>query len=215
MTPRALGHGSESPGSPGRHRGHSDPNRVARETCRHSRPSGMGANTPGPLVDPRVLWKFVLVAQGLLVDPSGLGPGQESPGTTSRPQGPSDPNPSRPGELVDPGWLGPSASRPKQEFDPTAPRARSRVTQESWSTPRAVGHGPKSPGTVGPPREPSEEDPSHLVELVNRTRPSDPGPSCLGQLVDPRGPRTQQRDTRDSWSTPWALGTVARVPRDI
>ena len=126
-------------------------------------------------------------------------------GTTGRHLGPLDPIPSRPGRMV------------KTAVRPT----RTRVACDSWSSPRDIGHSPDLPGTAGRPRVfgpgpefpgstgrhrwPSDQCPSHPVDLVDPARPSDPGQSRPGHLLDPRGPRTQQRDTRDSWSTPRTL----------
>ena len=133
-------------------------------------------------------------------------------GTTGRHLGPLDPIPSRPGRMV------------KTAVRPT----RTRVACDSWSSPRDIGHSPDLPGTAGRPRVfgpgpefpgatgrhrwPSDQCPSHPVDLVDHARPSDPGQSRPGQLVDPRVPRTQQRDTRDSCSTPRTLGHGPESP---
>ncbi|RKM63499.1 hypothetical protein C0215_20070, partial [Clostridioides difficile] len=41
---------------------------------------------------------------------------------------------------------------------------------------------------------------------------SDPGPSCPGQPVAPACPRNRARVTRDSWSTPQAVGAWPKLP---
>ena len=212
MTPRALGHGSESPGSPGRHRGHSDPNRVARETCRHSRPSGTGPNSPGPLVDPRVLRKLALVAWGLLVHPSGpwtrarvtrdnwstprpLGPEPESPWRVGRPRVAWTKRESPEAGVRPRSTTGTVQSHPGKLVDTTGRRAWAQVTRDCWSTPRALGRGPESRRIVGRTR-----------------RPSDLSPSCPGHLVDYVGPQTWAGVARNTWSTQWALGPGPEAP---
>ena len=62
------------------------------------------------------------------------------------------------------------------------------VTRDSWSSPRAIGQMREWPRTAG-----------------QYLRPSDPGQTHPGHLVEPVGPRARARVTRDSWSTPWVL----------
>ena len=75
-------------------------------------------------------------------------------------------------------------------------RTRSRVTWDIWSKPRALGPGPKLPGTAVHPR-----------------RPSDPGPNRPGQLVEREDTRTRSRSAREIWSTPRSLGPGPIYPR--
>ena len=106
------------------------------------------------------------------------------------------------------------------------------VTQDSWSTPHAIGHKREWPGTASQHLGPSDlgqSHPGHLVDpagpraraqvtlgsWLNR-RTSGSHPSHPGQLVDSVGPRIWARISREGWSntqvaqdsrwTPWALG---------
>ena len=87
--------------------------------------------------------------------------------------------PSRPGQLVDRGTTDPNPSHPGELVDSAGHGAGARVTQESWSTLRAIGFERDSPRRAGRNR-----------------RPSDTSASPPGQLVDPSGPRTRARVTR-------------------
>ena len=111
-----------------------------------------------------------------------------------------------------------------------------RVAQDRWSTPRVLGLEHESPGTAGRPRGPLDQGPSRPGQLddpaylrikcewpgnVGRLRGTSDR-SRPGHLVDtavpqerpesceiaggPRGPWTRAGVTRDSWSTPQALG---------
>ena len=154
---------------------------------------------------------------GELVNTAGLGPDRESPGRAGQNHGPSHPGCSHPGQLVDPAG-------------PHAP-ARARVNRDRWSTPRALGHGPVSPGTAGRPCGPWDTCPSSPGQLGNAegpqtqarvTRYSWSSPRDLGhqlevsrpgQLVDSACPRTRDRIALDSWSTPRALAPWPESPR--
>ena len=96
-------------------------------------------------------------------------------------------------------------------FHSAGPRAQSRVTQESWSTPRAIKQGPSRRGRLVHPVGYGPEHDSPMRAGRNRG-PSDQGPSGQGQLVDTEFPRTQVRVTRDSWSTPRSLGLGPEAP---
>ena len=72
---------------------------------------------------------------------------------------------------------------------------RARVARGSWSTLRALGHVPKSPGTPGRPR-----------------RTSNPSPSPLRELVIPTVHRTRDRFNQYSWSTPGYLDAAPSRP---
>ena len=131
---------------------------------------------------------------------------------TGRPRGPTDPRTSRPGEPV----------------DLAGHRTGARVARESWSTPQALEHGPRSAGTSGRARRPSGMGPSLPGELVDNVghRPerespgnagepcgtSEPSSSRPGELVDHAGPRTIAREARDIWSTPRDLGPQRESP---
>ena len=107
-----------------------------------------------------------------------------------------------------------SPSRLEYLVDPTRPRVQSQVARDSWSTPRALRPVPESPGTP-----------------VRHLSPSDQGPRCPGQLVDPAGhqawarvawdtwstacPRTHSQVARDSWTTPWGLGPCPSHPGQL
>ena len=132
LTPRAIGHGPESPGTAGRHSGHLntgpelpgyvDPERpgtralVAGTDSRPSRTSDKGPSSTGELVDPLGTWSRAGV-----------------PGTAGRPREPSDPSTSLLGEL----------------YDTAGPRTRARVLRYSWSTPQAQEPRPRLPGPSG------------------------------------------------------------------
>ena len=175
---------------------------------------------------------------------------RESPGSGGRPCRPVEQRLRRLGKLVDTMDLRTRAPGPGQLVDPMGPRARSRVTLESYSTPRGnrtratrprellVPAGRRTQARVAReswsdqlswrpcrPSDPCQSRPGYLVDprglgswpeslgRADRPRgPSDPGPSRLEQLVDPAGPWTQARVTRDSWSTPQALGAGPESP---
>ena len=122
--------------------------------------------------------------------PRALGLNRESRETAGRPRGLSDTDP-RPSELL---------------VNPARPRVQSPVAQERWSTPRAHGHGPVSPQTPVRQRGTSYQGRSRPGQLVDHGH-SDPDRSHLGQLVDPAAPRNGMRVSRDTWLTPWDLGT--------
>ena len=82
-----------------------------------------------------------------------------------------------------------------QLVDPACSRNRAAVTRDSWSTPRAFGPVPQSPGTAGRP-----------------LGPSDPSTRVPGQLVNTTGPRTRTQVVQESWRTPWALGYGPESP---
>ena len=86
----------------------------------------------------------------------------------------SDTTPSSTGQLV----------------DPKGPRNPVCIGQESWSTPRALGHWPEATGTAGRHRE--------ILE---------PGVSPPGELVDTTGPQTLARVAQESRWTPWSTDT--------
>ena len=139
-----------------------------------------------------------------------------------------------PGQLVDP--MGPRARSRVTLESYSTPRAigPERHTRESCYYPRAIGPRPEWPLRAGQtscpgrpcrPSDPRQSRPGYLVDprglgswpespgRADRPRgPSDPGPSRLEQLVDPAGPWTQARVTRDSWSTPQALGAGPESP---
>ena len=74
-------------------------------------------------------------------------------------------------------------------------RTQARVARGSWSTPRALGHEPDSPGTAGRLR-----------------RTWDKGPICPGELVDPVGSRNRVRVSRECWWIPRGLGHEPESP---
>ena len=141
-----------------------------------------------------------------------LGHGPKYPGTAGRPQGPSETSPSCLGIAGPPlRPLDQGQSHQGHLVDPKAPRTRTRVALESWSTPGGLdqarvarsrsstpqhhGHGPESPRKAG-----------------RHHGPSGMGPSHPGLLVHPASPRNRTRVARDCWSTPKALGPEPELP---
>ena len=118
-----------------------------------------------------------------------------SPRTAGRHHGPSGRGPSPPGQLANPAVL----------------QTRGRVTGDSLSTPRALVHGPESPGTAGLTRDlgPEPESPGTADQPRG---PSDPSAIGPGELVEPVGMQTRARLAQDSWSTPRALGLKCEWP---
>ena len=155
---------------------------------------------PGHLVDSAGHWAPTRVARESWSTQRDLRPEPESPGSVGRHCRPSGTSPSCPGLLVDLRCPRTKARVARDSCStPGGPRTQVRVSRESWSSPwafspglswenwwttLALGQWPETPWTAGRQR-----------------RPSDLGPSHLGQLVDPVGLRTQARVARDSWST--------------
>ena len=170
-------------------------------------PSDHGPSLQGEPVDPAHYRSRAQVARDSWSTPRALGPERESSGRVGRLRGSSDMAPSRPGEL----------------FDTACSGTWPQVPRDMWSSPRAIGAGSESSGTVGRPWRPS--GPSRIAwENWSTTRafrheheslgragrhrgPLDRGPSHPPELVDPAGYRSRVRVTRESWSTPRALGT--------
>ena len=103
-----------------------------------------------------------------------------------------------------PGALGPTTSSLGQLFSTVAPSTvQSRLG--CWSKPWALGHGPESPESLVDDADPPT---GYRVsrEGGRLHRHSDPGPSHLGQLVDPKCIRTRAPGAQFSWSTPQAPG---------
>ena len=116
---------------------------------------------------------------------------------------------------------GPSHTR--QLVESAGTRRRAPVARDSWSTLRALGPMHEWPGRDGRACGSSEPGRSRPGELVN-TRTLSHGPSCLGRLLNTVGPRARAGDSRESLSTPQAIGrgslspgTAARPfgPRDL
>ena len=133
--------------------------------------------------------------------PGTLGHWPESLRTPVRQHGTSYQGWSRPGQLVDHGPSDPDWRHLGQLFDPAGPQTWARVTQESWSTPLALGHGHELPGGTGRHRGPSDSSASRLGYLVDSMGPqtfsrvpgtagrphksSDTSASGPGLLIDP------------------------------
>ena len=108
---------------------------------------------------------------------------------------------------MNPRALGQDLSSLGQLVDTLRTRTRALVIRDSWSAPRHLGHGAKSPGTSDRPRgswktahyaresRSTLQDFGHGPESTGTADQarghSDPGPSHLGLLVQPAGPRTQ------------------------
>ena len=103
------------------------------------------------------------------------------------------------------------ARLPGQLVAPAGPRALARVTQDSWSNPRALGHERDSPGSAGQPRGPSDPGSS---ALDSRTTPRalGPGPWSPGTAGRTSLVRTWPRDAQECLSTKRALGHGAESP---
>ena len=143
--------------------------------------------------------------------PRALRQEQGSPRSAGRHRGPSDSISSRPGELVDPAGPRTNLSRPRDLVEAVGPRTQARVARECWSTSRAIG----------PQRESLRRGGRHRKH-------SHTGLSCPGELVDPMGYRRRAQGlrsagrprrpsdripiTRESWSTPRALGPGPESP---
>ena len=134
--------------------------------------------------------------------PRGLGHGPESPGRPGQTRGSLEPGQSCSGQLADPSgprtraritwdsWLNPRPSDPSVirqgvVVDPAGSRTWARVAWESWLKTWVLGTEHKWPRRGGRPS-------GNLGQ----------GPICLELQVEPVGPRTQVRVSRDSWSTP-------------
>ena len=171
----------------------------------------------------RFRWS-TLQARGTLLETPGTagrhhGPSDKGPRprTAGRPRGPSGTVPNHPGELFNPAGNRTRVTRPRELLVPAG-----HWTQAEWP----VRAGQTScPGRSCRPSDPRQSRPGYLVDprglgswpespgRADRPRGlSDPGPSRLEQLVDPVGPWTQARVTRDSWSTPQALGAGPESP---
>ena len=114
---------------------------------------------------------------------------------------------------------------------PTGPRTRARVAPESWSTSRAIGPEPESPGKAGLPHGPSDLSASCPVQLVDiaglRHGPETPGravrhrrhwntaPGPTRHVVEPAGHRSLARVLQDSWSTLQAIGPKPDCPGEL
>ena len=197
LSPRALGHKRECPGTAGRPLGFGGGPESPGTACRPRRPSDPSASGPGQQVDPTGPRALAGVAQDRRSTSRALRNKPETSGTAGRWWGPTDPSAKRPGKL----------------FDTAGPRAQSGVTRDSWWSPRALGNGPESPKRARRPRVPSDPSAIHPGEMSKpKPRPLDAGPSAPGQLVDTACSRTRARITRGSWATPWALGHGPESP---
>ena len=173
------------------------------------------------LVDPASPRSLTQVARDSCCTPRGLGARRKSYGTAGKTPGPSDPRPCGPGELVDPqARRAPSASsgtadRPRgpSYLRPSHPGElvhtsghwnTARVALDSSSTLRAFGPGREASGTSAIVR---------VVDQLSRaTGDWNPVLGHPGHLVDPAGPGTRARVTRDSWLTPWTLREWPELP---
>ena len=173
-TARSLRTGPESPGIAGRPHGTSgsSPRRLGQLVDRGS--PDPCAGRPGQLFDTRALG-YGPSHPGQLVDSAGP---REWPRVPKGQLGDTTGTRSRAGVS----WG--SSSTPRACL-----RTQARVSRDSWWTPRALGQGLDSHGTVSRP-----------------LRPSDPGPRPPGQPVDPAGARSLADVARDIWSPPRALG---------
>ena len=116
---------------------------------------------------------------GCWLKPWAFGSRPEWPETAGRHRVPSDPTLSHPGKLV----------------NTVGPRARARVTPESYSTLWDI-----RPENVIPGR------------AVRNCGPSGMGPKHPREIFNPVGHRTRGRHAREGWSNPWALGRRPEWP---
>ena len=160
--PRPLVPDCESPGSVGRLPGHSGtgpcfPGQLvepaghwgrARGDGRAGRPRGpseTGPRHPGALGNPAGLPTCASVARQIRSTSRAIGPWTESPGRAGRHHGPESPGTSgRHPRATETG-----VSRPGQHVHHAVPWTQARDSRESWSTPRAFGHGRVSSGISG------------------------------------------------------------------
>ena len=103
-------------------------------------------------------------------------------------------NPIRLGRLIDPG----------------GPWTLARVPRERCSNPGALGQSASHPGQLFDTAAPRAQSPWTVGRHCGS---SDTDPRQAEQQVNPPGPRTRARGSRDSWSTPWALGPGPESPR--
>ena len=103
-----------------------------------------------------------------------------------------------------------------------------RVAQENWSTSRALGHGPESPGRAVQQRRHWNTAPGpmrHVVELAGHRslarvlqdswstlQAIGPKPDCPGELVNPADPQTRARVTLECSSILQDLGPGPELP---
>ena len=160
--------------------------------------------------------------------PRAIGAGRESSGTAGRPCRPSGPSPIARESSSNPrarrpehewprsacrhrGPSDPPASGPGVPVDLVGHRTGARVAGESWSTPQALEHGPRSAETSGKARRTSGMGPSLPGEVVfnaghrperespgsagGHRGPSEKSASHPGELVDLAGPRNRARKT--------------------
>ena len=197
--------------------------------CQHRWPSDPCDSRPGQLDDIAGYRSRVRVARECCWTLWALGPEGKSPGRAGQHPGPSEPSASCPGELGNPAGTG----------------TRPQVGQDIWSRPQDLRHEPESPGRAGRQCGPSTGarvarecgwiaralgEECESPRRAGRIRGTlDRGPSRPGVLVDPACYRSRVRVSRDSWSTPRALGvrrewsgtssrtsgptTLARVPK--
>ena len=151
----ALGHGPESTGTPGR----------------QHESSGTVPSHPGQLVHISGHRTRPQVSGEAWSTPRGLGYSPESPGTPGRHRGPSDQGPSHLGQLVDTAGHRARAQVTRDSRSTQGPQTRTRVTRESWSTPRALVHRPESPWIAGRTRGTSVLGPNLSRPLVEHGFP--------------------------------------------
>ena len=150
-TPQALGPRPESCGAAGRPGGPLDP-----------RPSH-----PGSLLKPVGPRTWDRVARESWLNPQAVGPGHETFGTADRTHGTSGTGPSRPGPQVELKGLRTRARVILDFWSTPGALTQARDARESCLTPRALGHGPESPGTASRIRGPSGTALSRQGQLVN------------------------------------------------
>ena len=170
--------------------------RVAKDIGSTSRDLGHECDSPGNADQPAGNRTQARVVKDSWSTPRGTGHKCDSPRRAGRTRGHSYPAAGRPGQLVDPVGLWTWA----------------RVARDCWLNMQALGQEREWTGRTGRPRGAHGSGPKLPVTSGRTCWPSDPGPIRPGQLVDPTGTRTQVRVSRESWSTPRALGAGPKSP---
>ena len=162
------------------------------------------ARCPELLVDPSGPRTHARVARECWSTPGTLGPSASSLGQLFSTAAPSTVQ-SGSGCWLKPWSLRHGPESPECLVDHADPRTRSLVSRERGRHRAHSDTGPIHPGQLINPV--GARTKARAAVIAGRPHgPSETSASPPGQLVDTEGPRTGTRVTRDSWSTPQALG---------